>query len=57
MTDLRQWCFYINLPIGAVAVLVILIFFKSPHRPEVAHFGWKERIKEFDLHGTVGKQN
>ncbi|KAJ8069664.1 hypothetical protein OCU04_000096 [Sclerotinia nivalis] len=48
-----RWCFFINLPIGAVTVIVILIFFKAPDRAAVAHLPWKERVKEFDLLGTA----
>ncbi|TGO13764.1 hypothetical protein BTUL_0064g00650 [Botrytis tulipae] len=48
-----RWCFLINLPIGAVTVLVILVFFKAPDREAVADLPWKERIKEFDLLGTA----
>ncbi|KAF7878843.1 hypothetical protein EAF04_000046 [Stromatinia cepivora] len=47
-----RWCFLINLPIGAVTVIVILIFFKAPDRAAVADLPWKERVKEFDLLGT-----
>ncbi|KAI9650269.1 MFS sugar transporter [Ciborinia camelliae] len=47
-----RWCFLINLPIGAVTILVILIFFKAPDREAVADLPWSERIKEFDLLGT-----
>ncbi|KAM0133021.1 hypothetical protein ACHAO1_006509 [Botrytis cinerea] len=48
-----RWCFLINLPIGAVTVLVILVFFKAPDREAVAVLPWSERIKEFDLLGTA----
>lgn len=48
-----RWCFFINLPIGAITILVIMIFFKSPDRAAVASLGWKERVKEFDLYGTI----
>ncbi|KAH8799051.1 major facilitator superfamily domain-containing protein [Xylogone sp. PMI_703] len=48
-----RWCFYINLPIGAVTVLAIIIFFKPPQRAELANLGWRERVKEFDLYGTM----
>lgn len=47
-----RWCFYINLPIGAVAVLVIAIFFQAPHR-EIKVTTWAERIKKFDPFGTL----
>jgi len=43
-----RWCFYINLPIGAVA-----IFFKSPARKNEESIGFKERTKQFDPLGTV----
>jgi MFS family permease len=48
-----RWCFYINLPIGAITMVVIAIFFKAPDRKEVASVGFKERVKEFDLYGTA----
>lgn len=48
-----RWCFYINLPIGAITMVVIAIFFKAPERAAVADLGWKARIKEFDLYGTA----
>ncbi|KAI9841230.1 MAG: MFS sugar transporter [Thelocarpon superellum] len=48
-----RWCFYINLPIGAVTIVVIALFFTAPYREEVASLGFKERIKHFDLAGTA----
>jgi hypothetical protein len=30
-----------------------MLFFKSPERAAVASLGWKERVKEFDLYGTI----
>ncbi len=48
-----RWCFYINLPIGAVAVAVIVFFFKTPQRSDVVSVGWKERTKQFDILGTI----
>ncbi|KAJ6615515.1 MFS transporter [Mycena sp. CBHHK59/15] len=49
-----RWCFYINLPIGAVTLLVIIFFFKAPgdeRKGEPLPFA--ERIKQFDPWGTV----
>ncbi|KAJ5158517.1 Major facilitator superfamily domain general substrate transporter [Penicillium coprophilum] len=46
-----RWCFYINLPIGAVTVLVIAIFSPAPNR-HVKESTWIERIKKFDPVGT-----
>jgi MFS family permease len=48
-----RWCFYINLPIGGVSVAVIVLFFRSPQRQDVASLGWKERLKQFDILGTI----
>ncbi|KAJ7275515.1 major facilitator superfamily transporter [Mycena haematopus] len=52
-----RWCFYINLPIGAVALFAITFFFKMPKsadhkRPEVP-LTWRQRIDQFDPLGTV----
>ncbi|KAJ5419113.1 uncharacterized protein N7487_002663 [Penicillium crustosum] len=47
-----RWCFYINLPAGAVTILVIAIFFPAPnhHNKKTT---WTERIKKFDPMGTT----
>ena len=54
-TDNVTWrlCFYINLPIGAITLVVIGIFFKAPHREAVASLGFKARAKHFDPFGTL----
>ncbi|KAI9814735.1 MAG: MFS sugar transporter [Pycnora praestabilis] len=48
-----RWCFYINLPIGAITFVVIFLFFKAPSRKKVASLGFKERVKQFDIIGTA----
>lgn len=48
-----RWCFYINLPLGAITVAVIIFYFQNPDRAAVADLGWAARIKEFDLEGTA----
>ena len=48
-----RWCFYINLPLGAITVAVIIIFFHDPDRAAIATLEWRQRIKEFDLEGTA----
>jgi MFS family permease len=48
-----RWCFYINLPIGAITMIVILVFFQAPQRAAIASLGWRERLKEFDVYGTL----
>ncbi|ODQ50977.1 putative MFS toxin efflux pump [Saitoella complicata NRRL Y-17804] len=45
-----RWCFYINLPIGAVTVLGLLFFFKPPHRETSTHT-LREKLAEIDFIG------
>ncbi|KAJ5707688.1 hypothetical protein N7488_007489 [Penicillium malachiteum] len=46
-----RWCFYINLPIGAVTFFFILFFFQSPKIIQ-KKTGWKQQLAEMDLLGT-----
>ena len=48
-----RWCFYINLPIGAVTFAVITLFFKSPVREKEDSIGFKARFQQFDPFGTM----
>lgn len=48
-----RWCFYINLPIGAVTIAGIAIFFTSPPRKDEASIGFKNRFVQFDPVGTI----
>ncbi|KAI9694023.1 MAG: MFS sugar transporter [Bathelium mastoideum] len=48
-----RWCFYINLPFGAVTAVFIIVFYSDPKRAHVASLGWRERIKQFDIIGTT----
>lgn len=47
-----RWCFYINLPIGAITIIVIAVFFKPPHRAKAAGLTTKEKLQRFDFIGT-----
>lgn len=47
-----RWCFYINLPIGAVTVVVIILFFTPPNRVKADKLSNIDKLKEFDLIGT-----
>ncbi|KAJ7183209.1 major facilitator superfamily domain-containing protein [Mycena filopes] len=50
-----RWCFYLNLPLGAVTIIVMLVFFKMPksadHPP--SNTTLRERITRFDPIGSV----
>ncbi|KAI4098314.1 MAG: hypothetical protein L6R37_006544 [Teloschistes peruensis] len=47
-----RWCFYINLPIGAVTTVVITLFFKAPKR-EVSSLSLWQKANELDIMGTL----
>ncbi|ESU11755.1 hypothetical protein SNK03_011739 [Fusarium graminearum] len=47
-----RWCFYINLPIGAITVFVILFFFPEPVR-DIEPATWRVRFWQLDPIGTA----
>ncbi|KAJ2902615.1 MFS toxin efflux pump (AflT) [Zalerion maritima] len=50
-----RWCFYINLPIGGLAMAVIIIFVnlkQSTSDPEAANMTMAGKIKQLDLLGA-----
>jgi MFS family permease len=48
-----RWCFYVNLPLGGTAIVIMLIFFKTPPHSRVAHAKLKEIPSLFDIGGVV----
>ncbi|KAK1977919.1 major facilitator superfamily transporter [Colletotrichum cereale] len=49
-----RWCFYINLPIGAVAFVILVFFFNPPPRPNNGeHKTLLEKIMQMDPVGTL----
>jgi MFS family permease len=47
-----RWCFYINLPIGAL-VLVFLYLFVDNTPPALGDLPFKEKIRRIDIPGTL----
>ncbi|MCJ1418886.1 hypothetical protein MMC32_005237 [Xylographa parallela] len=46
-----RWCFWINLPIGGIAVATVFIFFKNPRR-EISSLTFRQKIDQMDLLGA-----
>ncbi|KAI0157854.1 major facilitator superfamily domain-containing protein [Xylariaceae sp. FL1272] len=47
-----RWCFYINLPFGVVAFIVVIIFLRVPERPET-RISTKAKLSQLDAFGTA----
>lgn len=48
-----RWCFWVNLPIGGAAIIVIILFFKTPDHSRLATATWKDLPFLFDLGGVI----
>ncbi|KAK4089937.1 hypothetical protein PCL_05665 [Purpureocillium lilacinum] len=48
-----RWCFYINLPVGAVAIPFIIFFLRSSSDRTDLSPNWKSILLQFDPIGTV----
>lgn len=46
-----RWCFWINLPFGAISIAVVFFFFSNPPR-RYASMSFRAKIKEIDLLGA-----
>ena len=47
-----RWCFYINLPFGAVAMVAIFYFMRIPKR-ETEKLPFTQKMSQLDAPGTV----
>jgi MFS transporter, DHA2 family, glioxin efflux transporter len=47
-----RWCFYINLPIGGAAAILIVFFFQTPHAAKPQKATPLEKFLQMDLVGT-----
>jgi hypothetical protein len=48
-----RWCFYINLPLGGVALGIILLFFQTPNAAKkLTEASLVEKVLQMDLLGT-----
>jgi MFS family permease len=48
-----RWCFYINLPLGFVAGLVILFFVSSFKGSKAGKLGFMNQLEQMDVPGTL----
>ncbi|KAH8585724.1 major facilitator superfamily domain-containing protein [Bisporella sp. PMI_857] len=51
-----RWCFYVNLPIGGLAMAVIVFFFTPVPQAGVVDtnsLAWREKLEQFDIPGTI----
>lgn len=48
-----RWCFYINLPFGAVTAAFIVPFLNVTRRGKKLEATWKQQLLKFDLEGTA----
>ena len=47
-----RWCFFINLPIGGLAMIIIFIILKLPER-KIEPLSWKEKLLRLDPLGNL----
>ncbi|KAJ9271103.1 hypothetical protein DTO212C5_2761 [Paecilomyces variotii] len=48
-----RWCFYINLPFGAVTAIFIIFFFQTPGKKVKSNLTLIEQLRQLDFEGTA----
>jgi hypothetical protein len=48
-----RWCFYINLPFGAITIVAVFFFFKPPERRALSRIPFIERALRIDWLGLL----
>ncbi|KAF9887633.1 hypothetical protein FE257_009726 [Aspergillus nanangensis] len=48
-----RWCFYINLPIGGIALAIVGIFFRPPAHAKPAAAALREKLQQLDFPGAM----
>ncbi|RYO92130.1 hypothetical protein DL766_010300 [Monosporascus sp. MC13-8B] len=48
-----RWCFFVNLPFGALTIGIVLLFFPDPARSSAKNEPLFERLRHFDPLGTI----
>ena len=49
-----RWCFYINLPIGGLAMVIVFFFVKvNRNTSDSLHETFMERVRQLDISGTL----
>ncbi|KAL5480187.1 hypothetical protein ACEPAI_1457 [Sanghuangporus weigelae] len=47
-----RWCFWINLPFGAVAFFAVMLLFTTPHR-EDSNLPFRRKLQKMDIPGAI----
>lgn len=48
-----RWCFWINLPLGFVTVVLCTFLVKIPSKPHLQALSRMEKLRQFDIIGTI----
>jgi MFS family permease len=47
-----RWCFWINVPVGAICIFLITLFFQPPESKKASNQSWKEKFARIDFLGA-----